>query len=355
MGWSMKGILTSALGSLGGAAEDWAKRGIAEDAKIRDQERVDAMVEARENRQDALQRARTEAASDYAEAKANRIEERKREEQKTILAEGAAGAAADNLTPGTPAYNRYMGDYLNQQGHSDLGEKYIGHAEKGDEFGLKSELNDYKMTHGGGRGGGGGGGGGGAREAAASSKQQELDMKRIERMAGYQLVQDPNNPDKTIKVPNVEAADVLTDVYARTKGNMDVVREASMAGFRAVKENPKADFTTEVGKYVQQKVDTRLADRARDSGVLPVKDFGQGSGGVPAPEVPSLPMTGGSQFRDPLRVAKAPEKPGVLDDELNGSVLPNQIYGFQPIMPLLNRIPETPASLRRKAYEQRQK
>ena len=195
MGWSMKGILTSALGSLGGAAENWASRGIAEDAKIRDQERVDAIAEARENRQDALQRARTEAASDYAEAKANRIEERKREAQKTILAEGAAGAAADNLTPGTPAYNRYMGDYLNQQGHSDLGEKYIGHAEKGDEFGLKSELNDYKMTHGGGRGGGGGGG---ANERAANtldSKEYAGAMNRVARNAVFQPTEAGGKPD----------------------------------------------------------------------------------------------------------------------------------------------------------------
>jgi len=120
MGWSMKGILTSALGSLGGAAEDWAKRGIAEDAKIRDEERAAERLRER----DEFQEAALDRRADKAATRQEEADFKKRDKDATTVGvlEWEATKAEDGpkLTPGTVKFHDWMQSKLSASGEENL-------------------------------------------------------------------------------------------------------------------------------------------------------------------------------------------------------------------------------------------
>jgi hypothetical protein len=300
MGWSLAGILGAAAKAVGDTGQEWARRGIIEEEKIRSEERAMERQKELANYQDEILAAREARRDELAEKKLAKERESLAENNQIIERE----AADRNIKPGTQEFFKFGAQFALDSGRPDLAKHYSDQWDKLRDDDLKREQAAAMRARGGG-GGGGGGRGDDLKEAAAISKQRELDMKRIERLGTFNtLVEDPNNPGKTKVIPDDSGVDVLMSIYDKTGGSMSAVTDSAAAARREIKKNPKIDFATAAGDYFQGRVDTARTDALRNSGMVPVNDFGQSSSnagvGNSIPSLGFLSTNTEPQFRDAL-------------------------------------------------------
>lgn len=120
MGWSLTGILGAVGKAVGDTAQDWAKRGIIEDEKIRDDERALARQKDLASYQDEL----TSAREERVQALKERVDLQKREKDATTVGALEWAATEDpegpKLKKGTPAFHEWMASQLSASGEEAL-------------------------------------------------------------------------------------------------------------------------------------------------------------------------------------------------------------------------------------------
>ena len=297
MGWSLTGILGAVGKAVGDTAQDWAKRGIIEDERIRSEERSTARAKEMADYQDELLANREARKEELAEKKAGKERESLAENNQIIERE----ARDQGIKPGTQEFFKFGAQFALDSGRPELAKHYSEQWDKLRDDDWKREqaalsrANSAAIR----------GAAGGAKESEMSRKQQELDMKYIEKIGTIKkTMPDPDNPGKTLRYEDDSAVPVLMEIYRNNGGNMSLVSASVAGGQQMLRDNPKLDLATATGTYYQWKMDTARTDALRDSGKVPVNDFGQRSSNAgfdaSIPSVPLLSTGTESQFRNPL-------------------------------------------------------
>ena len=120
MGWSLTGILGAVGKAVGDTAQDWAKRGIIEDERIRSEERSTARAKEMADYQEGLASAREERVMALKE----KVDLQKREKDATTVGALEWAATKDpegpQLKKGTVAFHEWMQSQLSASGEEGL-------------------------------------------------------------------------------------------------------------------------------------------------------------------------------------------------------------------------------------------
>lgn len=120
MGWSLTGILGAVGKAVGDTAQDWAKRGIIEDEKIRSEERSTARAKEMADYQEGLASAREERVMALKE----KVDLQKRDKDASTVGALEWAATKDpegpQLKKGTVAFHEWMRSQLSASGEEGL-------------------------------------------------------------------------------------------------------------------------------------------------------------------------------------------------------------------------------------------
>ena len=120
MGWSLTGILGAVGRAVGDTAQEWAKSGLLEEAKVRDDERALARQKDLASYQDEL----TSAREERVQALKERVDLQKREKDATTVGALEWAATEDpegpKLKKGTPEFHEWMASQLSASGEEAL-------------------------------------------------------------------------------------------------------------------------------------------------------------------------------------------------------------------------------------------
>ena len=304
MGWSLTGILGAVGKAVGDTAQDWAKRGIIEDERVRSEERATARAKEMADYQDEIAARREERKDELAEKKTAKERESFAENNQIIERE----AADRKIKPGTQEFFKFGAQFALDSGRPDLAKHYSEQWDKLRDDDWKREQDTLSRANTAAIRGAAAS----AKETEMSRKQQEFDMKYIEKMGTIKkTMPDPDNPGKTLRYEDDSAVPVLMEIYRKNGGNMDLVSSAIAGGQQMLRDNPKLDLATATGTYYERKKDIARTDALRDSGKVAVNNFGQSSSNAgfdgSIPSVPLLSTGTESQFRNPLPSTPAEE------------------------------------------------
>ncbi len=130
MGWSLTGILGAVGRAVGDTAQEWAKSGLLEEAKVRDDERALARQKDLASYQDEL----TSAREERVQALKERVDLQKREKDATTVGALEWAATEDpegpKLKKGTPAFHEWMASQLSASGEEALAKNQADMAAK---------------------------------------------------------------------------------------------------------------------------------------------------------------------------------------------------------------------------------
>ena len=130
MGWSLTGILGAVGKAVGDTAQDWAKRGIIEDEKIRSEERSTARAKEMADYQEGLASAREERVMALKE----KVDLQKRDKDATTVGALEWAATKDpegpQLKKGTVAFHDWMQSQLSASGEEGLAKNQADMAAK---------------------------------------------------------------------------------------------------------------------------------------------------------------------------------------------------------------------------------
>jgi len=130
MGWSLTGILGAVGKAVGDTAQDWAKRGIIEDERIRSEERSTARAKEMADYQEGLASAREERVMALKE----KVDLQKREKDATTVGALEWAATKDpegpQLKKGTVAFHDWMQSQLSASGEEGLAKNQADMAAK---------------------------------------------------------------------------------------------------------------------------------------------------------------------------------------------------------------------------------
>ena len=120
MGWSLAGILGAAAKAVGDTGQEWARRGISEEEKIRSEERAMERQKEMADYQDEILGRREERAVELKE----KFDLKKREKDATTVGALEWAATEDpegpKLKKGTPAFHEWMASQLSASGEEAL-------------------------------------------------------------------------------------------------------------------------------------------------------------------------------------------------------------------------------------------
>lgn len=120
MGWSLTGILGAVGRAVGDTAQEWAKSGLLEEAKVRDDERALARQKDLASYQDEL----TSAREERVQAMKEKVDLQKREKDAATVGAIEWAATEDpegpKLKKGTPAFHEWMASQLSASGEEAL-------------------------------------------------------------------------------------------------------------------------------------------------------------------------------------------------------------------------------------------
>lgn len=130
MGWSLTGILGAVGKAVGDTAQDWAKRGIIEDERIRSEERSTARAKEMADYQEGLAASREERVQALKE----KVDLQKREKDATTVGALEWAATKDpegpKLEKGTVAFHDWMQSQLSASGEEGLAKNQADMAAK---------------------------------------------------------------------------------------------------------------------------------------------------------------------------------------------------------------------------------
>ncbi|MBK8359354.1 MAG: hypothetical protein IPL15_10385 [Comamonadaceae bacterium] len=130
MGWSLTGILGAVGKAVGDTAQDWAKRGIIEDEKIRSEERSTARAKEMADYQEGLAASREERVLALKE----KVDLQKRDKDATTVGALEWAATKDpegpQLKKGTVAFHDWMQSQLSASGEEGLAKNQADMAAK---------------------------------------------------------------------------------------------------------------------------------------------------------------------------------------------------------------------------------
>ena len=130
MGWSLTGILGAVGKAVGDTAQDWAKRGIIEDERVRSEERGTARAKEMADYQEWLASAREERVMALKE----KVDLQKREKDATTVGALEWAATKDpegpQLKKGTVAFHDWMQSQLSASGEEGLAKNQADMAAK---------------------------------------------------------------------------------------------------------------------------------------------------------------------------------------------------------------------------------